>query len=51
MDGYIELGVVIHDCNLSTWEMDAGIYGHPQLHIQFVISLSYMRHCTKILCC
>jgi hypothetical protein len=45
------LGMVVHTCNASTWEGEAGelcIQGQPGLHSKFQTSLGYtVRYCLK----
>lgn len=38
---------VVHACYLSTWEMETGHQGHPQVHTKFEVRLSYSRPCLK----
>lgn len=46
-----KLGMAVHACNPSTWEVEAegasGIHARPWLHIEFKINLCYRRPVSK----
>lgn len=42
-------GIVVHVCNYSTGELEAGesVQDHPQLHSEFKVGLGYVTSCLK----
>lgn len=44
---HTSLSIVVHPCNISTWEAAAGVQGYPLAFKEFKANSEYIRPCLK----